>query len=1220
MNNKTNVIKNEDKIKIKTLIANLWLNWSYLSIFLVGDNKEIKPDKIGKYLSLLFDELISSKISDNKNWEIYYDWYLWQKNNENNVDNNNQQINNLIKFFQNISKQNVLKIIIFSIEFVQKYIIYDAEEKTFNNEEARIFVLFIKKQLHKSKFDKINKYYNDQYCNNFRYLELFLSDIEYNKVEDWKRNLYINFRLKNKKWYKDDAFLFYSFNKLLINLELMLNSSWMNLVADFKNIAKQSIIYNRKNIGKLNNLEQDEEQIFSKFIYINPNLILNPDESLDVKTIISPFESIDSQDLQWSFKELKDFIYNENNEKENNFKELVNKKKKNNHSSNKINSNLQLDEIKSNINTIDDEEIKFYSNKILIQINENKDKNILITGEALSGKSSILKSFLYDKKNKDFVKISFSNINQVKDNDNSINENLFEKSLVRQMIYQLDNNYYTGKTILKNKKNKIGLFLRTLLSVFISILVMLIWIVKFDYINFDVETIWNQVTSNWKNTLFFISIWILLFFATFIFVTLITKNFWRIKSVKIIGNEINLNTESNLLDANIDVIVDIISKSNKKIIIFEDINWNIPESIFLKLFEINSLLNSRKDDEKITFIYVVDSSVLEDEFKTRFFDSIIDVKNNFKDIDKSIISKKILDKITLSKRKNIKSLVLNNFALFQRNKIEEVRKIVDDYYDFLSNWKEIDIILNEISNFEMITKGLFLKEILRNDLRLKDEIEKIKKLININQQNILEKETDEDFKKIAFLWNKIQNFITLKVPKNDNYIKLQKYVDKSIYIRNNIYKNYPTHAIVDELSDILVFAFSKKINFYVMDKLVKKYLIRFMYFRLYLIHLISISYLKHDKKQDLLLDDEKICNYLELNDRIKEKNKYNEILGLKKEIFVRLIIKDLFYYSEELTKQKIYNMFNSKEEVNKIKFILFYILLFPESIDKNNDNNTNNINDLAFKFMQKLYIKADEAINSFVMKHSLKTLDNIKNILINKNNKLSSSKLIDLTNSKKFTNLQVQKTQGVNVKQNNINFDNKHFKDYKYTNANNYDLISDKKIENKGTFITIFNELKKELEISENNTNNLNINEENITTKKEGISDKTYYLLTQLIYDGSISVNFDSYTIPSKIDYSLETNNTTCFCVDHLFERKINRSFLLRETKRCFIVDLSDIYEIFSEIEFESNKISDYRSIIYEFYNNWHNINQKVVPSFEMTELDNKLNEVFESLNNNYKK
>ncbi|MBN4084186.1 hypothetical protein [Mycoplasma sp. CSL10166] len=1094
MSKEVEVISRSEKTQMKVLVGNFWLELVYLSQMAVNLNV--------RHLKEIFLELINLKINYTySKWENLYKWYINFKNIKcsskkhelceyckSEIKNNSNVLESIILDEKN--QQNALEIIIYIIELIEKYIIYE-ENNGFHNNKTKTFLFFIQNQFLKESEEitfKIEEYFKNYFIH---------SNIKTSKDNN---SLCSNFINTNNR--TNELFIYYILNKLLINLDLMLNTHWINLVVDYKNIIFQKEdVFVEKSANNIDAKIKD----YSNFIYVDPNLIIKDEKTLDVKSFIFPFESIDLDDLDWTFVELKKFMLEKDSFDE------------------KFTYKLDKKEEFSNVESINYDEIVYFSKHLASEVERKNIKNILITGEAMSGKSSVLNLFLKNKNTDEFIKISFNNINypdlKVSDQQTSENSNkyLLEKSLARQIIYQLGENSFIGNKIVnKNKKRTFFISLASFVISTVSTPFLLKTFYKFDY---NINSFFVEISKNLLyNSIFIFLLWFLLFGIIFVSLFMVNKNLWRLRSIKIKGNEINLHTNATFLDANLDAIVDIILNSNKKIIVFEDINKKNNSNFLPKLFEINNLLNLKEISNKYTFIYVIDSEIVTEKFKTRFFDSIIDVKNNFNSIDKKTISAKIKDKITTEQSKKISNTIYPQFESIQKSEID---KIVNDYIYFFINWKEINLILKEISSFERITKNLFIKNILEdknlfknNILNLYNHIQKRENLFKLNKYL-------EDF---VFLWIKIKDKIVINPKKKEKYVKLQDFMDKSLYIPKNIFDGIASEKAVDELSDDLVAGFSQYISFYKRDEIVKKSLIRFTFFKFYLVYLISSKFLEHYLENNRMLEFSTYNDFIDvcvgISKDIKNKNnQINDWLKKQDKIFARLIIKELLYISKDIKKENLLSNFNSPEFRKKIKFILYFVFDFPE-LKKSKYKE---------KFKNKMKEAIELAIKSFINKHSIKYL----------------------------TTKCVSEESKTKIKQECNKDIDTHFKSF----------------------------------------------------PKEILK-----LLRQLIYDGYISENYNAYMVASKIDYTLEENSDICFEIDHIFDRKVNLSFLLRDTKKCFHIDLNGIYDIFDDSPLEQDKFIEYFERIEEFLDSWLEVNERTRPSFEMIELDKVISKKFENL------
>ena len=144
-------------------------------------------------------------------------------------------------------------------------------------------------------------------------------------------------------------------------------------------------------------------------------------------------------------------------------------------------------EIKSNYQFLtpneNAEHIEEYSNALIEALENDKVRNIAISGSYGSGKSSFIKTFESNNKNTvyEFLDISLARFNKDEDDKKGIDLSLIEKSILEQMFYKVKSN-----TIPQSRLNKInrlrGLFFKVV-SIFIIVLSYIIvfkpeWIEK----------------------------------------------------------------------------------------------------------------------------------------------------------------------------------------------------------------------------------------------------------------------------------------------------------------------------------------------------------------------------------------------------------------------------------------------------------------------------------------------------------------------------------------------------------------------------------------------------------------------------------------------------------------------------------------------------------------------------------------------------------------------
>lgn len=268
--------------------------------------------------------------------------------------------------------------------------------------------------------------------------------------------------------------------------------------------------------------------------------------------------------------------------------------------------------------------------------NEN-NYNIGITGSYGSGKSSIIKS--YEKNNnKNLLYISLAILNENDNNDTNNNQDVspleerLEKAIVNQIVHQIDPSYIP-QSFLKSKKEK-NYILNTGLM-FVGILLLLLNIpASYNYIaGIIANTFLLSYIGNLRSLVIFSTVLYLLFISFYIAKRF---NFSSIIKLKSEFYELEANTNENTnnnsyFDKHLDDILYCISQSKCDAIVFEDIDRFNNQEIFIKLKEINNLLNNRhifgKSNicKKIPFIYAMNDDLFKSNDKTKFFDVVIPV-------------------------------------------------------------------------------------------------------------------------------------------------------------------------------------------------------------------------------------------------------------------------------------------------------------------------------------------------------------------------------------------------------------------------------------------------------------------------------------------------------------------------------------------------------------------------------------------------------------------
>ena len=563
------------------------------------------------------------------------------------------------------------------------------------------------------------------------------------------------------------------------------------------------------------------------------------------------------------------------------------------------------------------EEYNAYFQALNYALQENKIKNIAITGCFSSGKSSIVNSFFKDDENNknEFLKISLSNFLSLHNGEFKINneldidsnnievinryEQLIEKSVLQQIFYSVSadkvpNSLIRNKTIVDEKK--INWITFSLYS--IAIILLFFFFSNKTAIVEDLSKIFNLYNYSDRimpHIIFFISILFLLFFIQKLVIWI--RYYFSISKIKFFDTEVEISNHSHesIFNKYLDEIIYFFSVTDYKVIIFEDLERFEKINIFSKLRELNIILNNNekiKNEKVIKFIYAVNDELLTDgQERVKFFDFIIPVlpvltSSNAK---KYIID--LLNKINTGDDK-ISTEFIESLA-FYISDMRIMKNIINEYLLFRSSKHFIEIKShnkkykeNNDSKFNKCGKleNLFALVVIKNcfpsdfvNLQNKNsffydliffntefKIECIKKRVTKIEENLLELlesiETDDGL--FDFLIQYENNFIDLSEKEKKILLDIPKWNIQKVIDDldiDTIIKKYPEY-------------YNRKLLFFMLQEGILDENFIFclsFYFPSYFLTDISHS----NEKQDIHENKTEVRNQNFNNNKTLEKNK-----------------------------------------------------------------------------------------------------------------------------------------------------------------------------------------------------------------------------------------------------------------------------------------------------------------------------------------------------------
>jgi hypothetical protein len=366
---------------------------------------------------------------------------------------------------------------------------------------------------------------------------------------------------------------------------------------------------------------------------------------------------------------------------------------------------------------VNDANLTIYKNALDFVFENNDIKNIAISGPYSSGKSSIIETYKNKHTDKYFLHISLAHFTEVQEEDplekSKINEAMLEGKILNQLLHQIDiknipqTNFKIKKRLSKCKLIKTVLLVMFSLILCFYLIFFEVWHKYFDKLpNGLIKNILN-ITINYELQL--VSGAILFFLLCSIIYSFLkaqmTKNI--VKKLNFQGNEFELfgeDTES-YFDKYLNEVLYIFDNSNADAIVFEDMDRYNANQIFVKLREINTLINNRSK-KTMRFFYLLRDDIFISKDRTKFFDfviplvPIIDSSNSYEKFISYFVDAQILDFFDQH--------FLQGLSLY----IDDMRILKNIYNEFLVYYEKIHTI--ELDNNKllamMVYKNLFPRD------------------------------------------------------------------------------------------------------------------------------------------------------------------------------------------------------------------------------------------------------------------------------------------------------------------------------------------------------------------------------------------------------------------------------------------------------------------------------------------------------------------------------
>lgn len=413
--------------------------------------------------------------------------------------------------------------------------------------------------------------------------------------------------------------------------------------------------------------------------------------------------------------------------------------------------------------------------------NNKEIHNIAITGPYGAGKSSIINSFF--QKNKRIKKLSIS---MASFNGKNMTKEEIEKSILQQLFYKVkDKKIHYSRFKKINNERKMKTVVTIIVTLILFIAIGCSGLKLFDPTRYgDIESYYKYLKDIYKaeeltiyTLVFIISSFIVIYSSIRYIIKRIKLSKIKIKDVEI---DIEKGSNESIFNKYLDEIIYFFEVTKYRAVIFEDLDRLNNKEIFIKLRELNNLLNNSEIVRRnITFIYAVKDDVFSNSNeRTKFFDFILPIipfinSNNSKEI---LIPK--LRKIGININEEFDASFLDNISIYI-NDMRILNNICNEFYTYKNN-------LLDSTELQKLFAIIVYKNLSPTEFEELQNNGGIIYNIFLNKSNIVKNLTSDLDKKIEELKIRKENIEKESI---ESLQELKKYIIGELTIKVGLYQD-----------------------------------------------------------------------------------------------------------------------------------------------------------------------------------------------------------------------------------------------------------------------------------------------------------------------------------------------------------------------------------------------------------------------------------------------
>lgn len=393
-------------------------------------------------------------------------------------------------------------------------------------------------------------------------------------------------------------------------------------------------------------------------------------------------------------------------------------------------------------------------------LNNNKIKNIALSGPYGSGKSSIIQSYLKLHPSVKAINISLAAFDMKEENNPELEKEL-EIGILKQLFYKVDANRIPQSRYRKLYRDNLTRYIVKIIVLALVTIMSLSMLIP-EKVTKVIKVLQNNGQYWGLNGVQTVSVIAVICFVVLMIASYMVrwlKTHFRIREITFtdkIGAATEKDNEESIFNRNMDEIIYFFEATKYNVVFLEDLDRFDNPEIFVKLRELNIILNNYEQiKRRIVFVYAIKDDMFTDAERTKFFDFVIPVvpilnaTNSVEILRQKLAVKKSNTGISKSEKYNISAGFISMISPY----IEDMRILTNICNEFVVYKNTLgDIDLKDENMFSMITfKNLFpqafsdleaekgiVKEAFRDKKRFIEEKNHELKEKNIELQNIQE--------------------------------------------------------------------------------------------------------------------------------------------------------------------------------------------------------------------------------------------------------------------------------------------------------------------------------------------------------------------------------------------------------------------------------------------------------------------------------------------------